>query len=145
MKIKQTIVSLLLLSSFFLSSCSNNTKDLQVFSFPISNGDVSIRNLTIISSQNQIYIEDNFYFSFQDEAITDIGFDIIDKKNHSVYSYTQGVDFLRPQNEIKENKGFIIDSPYFREGDPIKIAVTYFLSNEIEKSFTKNIELESEK
>ncbi|MGB3160582.1 MAG: hypothetical protein WBA84_04970 [Carnobacterium sp.] len=50
-----------------------------------------------------------------------------------------------PQNEIKENKGFIIDSPYFREGDPIKISVTYFLSNEIEKSFTKNIELKSEK
>lgn len=145
MKIKQAIVSLLLLSSFFLSSCRNTTTDLQVFSFPISNGEVSVKNLTIVSSQNQIYIEDNFYFSFQDEAITNIGFDFIDKNNNSVYSSTQGVHFLMPQNEIKENKGFIIDTPYFREGDPIKINVTYFLSNEIEKSFTKNIELESEK
>ncbi|MGB3160581.1 MAG: hypothetical protein WBA84_04965 [Carnobacterium sp.] len=88
MKIKQAIVSLLLLSSFFLSSCRNTTTDLQVFSFPISNGEVSVKNLTIVSSQNQIYIEDNFYFSFQDEAITNIGFDFIDKNNNSVYSYT---------------------------------------------------------
>ena len=52
------------------------------------------------------------------------------------------MDFLQNTNEIKENKGYIIDSRNFREGDTIKVVITYFLSEDTEKTFTKEITLE---
>ncbi len=142
MRINLSKCLLISLFSLFLIACGKNNAELQVFSFPLSNGEVSIKNFVIVSSKDQIYIEDNYYFSFQDETITDIGINIFDKNDTFIYSFAEGVDFLQNTNEIKENKGYIIDSRNFREGDTIKVVITYFLSDDTEKTFTKEITLE---
>lgn len=145
MKIKQYNYLFVLLFSLFLVACGKSNDELQVFSFPLSNGEVSVKNFTIISSKDQIYIEDNYYFSFQDEMITDIGIDIFDNNHNFVYSFAEGVDFSRNNNTIKEHTGYVIDTHNFREGDKITLNINYFLSDGTEKSFTKDITLENQK
>lgn len=128
----------------FLASCTQKKEQLEVFSIPISNGEVSVENFNIISTKGQIYIEDNYYLKFQDENIKSINFGIYDKESKLIYSFAQNVDFFRDTDKIEENTGFIIDSSHFRTGDEIKIEVNYTYSDGTKKSFTSNEKLENE-
>ncbi|MCM3513570.1 hypothetical protein [Carnobacterium inhibens] len=140
-KIDKKLLFILALS-FFLVACTNNKNQLEIFSLPISNEDVAIKNLNIVSSRDQIYFENNYFFSVQDQNIKNISFDIFDKDDEFIYSVVQGVDLsVDNENEQEENTGVLIDTSNFRDGDAIKIIVNYIYADETEKSFTENIQL----
>ncbi len=143
-KQKKTILILILMLSLFIVACSRDNRQLQVFSIPLSNGEVSIKNFNIISSEKQIYIEDNYYLLFQDENIKHINIFIYDNDDQLVYSFVQNVEFSKINDKIVENTGFVIDSTKFRNGNEIKIEVKYIYSDETEKSFISKIKLEQD-
>lgn len=145
MKFKNNKLILVLVLSLFVVACGKKREELQVFSIPISNGEVSVKNFNIVSTKNQIYIDSNYYLTFQDENINNINFNIYDKNDKFIHSIGQNVDFSRIDDKIKGGTGSVINSSNFRTGDEIKIEVTYMFKDETEKSFTINRILEENK
>lgn len=129
----------------FLVACTNNKNQLQIFSVPLSNEDVAIKNFNIISSKDQIYLENNYFLNFQDENIKNISFDIFDKEDKFIYSFVQGVDLSREiEYEQEEKTGVIINTDDFRDGDDIKVIVKYIYVDGTEKTFMKKIQLKKQ-
>ena len=73
-----------------------------------------LKNFNIISSNDQIYLENNYFLNFQDENIKNISFDIFDKEDKFIYSFVHGVDLSRKiEYEQEEKTGVIISTDDF--------------------------------
>lgn len=134
-----------LIFPLFLVACTKDKNQLEIFSVPLSNEDVAIKNFNIISSNDQIYLENHYFLDFQDENIKNISFDIFDKEDKFIYSFVHGVDLSKkPAYEPEEKTGVIINTNHFRDGDNIKVVVKYIYVDETEKTFTKKIQLKKQ-